>query len=50
MSFAAYLPFAAVFGLGAGLGLNISIIGRYPLPARFHAAAGSQADFSAVWR
>jgi len=46
--FERYLAYAAVFGLGAKWSKYFQRLGGVPLPAWFHAMAGSDGDFGAI--
>jgi uncharacterized protein (TIGR04222 family) len=46
--FERYLPYAAVFGLGAGWAKYFQKLGGVPLPIWFHATAGGNGDFGAI--
>jgi uncharacterized membrane protein len=46
--FERYLAYAAAFGLGTRWAKYFQNLGDVPLPVWFHAAAGSQSDFSAM--
>jgi hypothetical protein len=47
-TFERYLPYAAVFGLGADWTKVFQKLGGVPLPVWFHALAGSNGDFGAM--
>jgi hypothetical protein len=47
-TFEHYLPYAAVFGLGADWTKVFQKLGGVPLPVWFHALAGSDGDFGAM--
>lgn len=46
--FERYLPYAAVFGLGAAWARTFQTLGGVPLPAWFQALPGSAGDFGAI--